>query len=665
MGMWQASTSISDGDSPLGEPQRFEVFSWSENFETHITFIDEQHRTLVNLINELAYATTQNLESGPLDQILQVLVDYTNSHLQQEEAIWREHLNEDPAFVKHLQSHAAFSREISRFQTNANRDDNHRMLGEVLLFLVDWLADHILGSDMHLAKTVVAIQEGLSLEAARSKSKREMSGSKALIDSVLIMHKELSRRALKLLQEEQERQVLYNALVESEERERIFTNSIMTSIPGLIYLIDEDACLVRWNRKLSEITGYTDEELKSIGIADLTNERGKRYSQVVRSEKFLAENYAEYECELLRKDKTAIPFLFTLSRLEMKGKKYFGGVGLDITSQKKTESQLRVSRDLYRSTERLTRLGHWKLDHITGALDCSEEIFRILGTEKTTSQMTYEALLESIHPDDRETVSMVVTSSIREMRPYTLVHRLLIRTGDVKYVRQQGYTDYDKDGNPLVTLGSVHDISQDILAKQAIEQKSEEAKQALIGTVAAVAKALEARDPYTAGHEQRVSDLAVVIAEKLGLGRDQVVGIRLGASVHDIGKLAVPVELLTKPTRLSDLEFALIKVHPTAGFDMLSDVQFPWPIKDIVLQHHERLDGSGYPNGLKGDEISLEARIVAVADVFEAMSAHRPYRPALGIGPAIEELKRNRGKFYDAACVDALLAWVSIQPEYA
>lgn len=193
-------------------------------------------------------------------------------------------------------------------------------------------------------------------------------------------------------------------------------------------------------------------------------------------------------------------------------------------------------------------------------------------------------------------------------------------------------------------------------AEAELEQKAQMARDALVGVVGAVSKALEARDPYTAGHQQRVARIAVEIAGRMGLDEDRVEGIRLGASIHDIGKLAVPVDLLTKPSRLNALEYALIQSHTQSGLKILKGVSFPWPIAEIVSQHHERLDGSGYPAGLKRDGIVLEARIVAVADVFEAMSAHRPYRAALGTCQAMEELKAHRSTLYEAEAVDALLS---------
>lgn len=180
----------------------------------------------------------------------------------------------------------------------------------------------------------------------------------------------------------------------------------------------------------------------------------------------------------------------------------------------------------------------------------------------------------------------------------------------------------------------------------------ERIQKTMLQTIEAVSHTLEKRDPYTAGHQQRVGKLAVSIAQQLGMGEEQVEGIRLGALVHDIGKIYVPAEILNRPGRLSSAEFDIIKSHPEVGYDILCGVEFDWPITDMVLQHHERLDGSGYPHGLKGDEIVLEARILAVADVVEAITSHRPYRPGLGIDVALEEIINGRGNHYDEQVVD-------------
>lgn len=171
----------------------------------------------------------------------------------------------------------------------------------------------------------------------------------------------------------------------------------------------------------------------------------------------------------------------------------------------------------------------------------------------------------------------------------------------------------------------------------------------------ALATMLEKRDPYTAGHQQRVADLAEKIAIELGLSRDLAHGVRLAGIVHDIGKIQVPAEVLNKPGKLSDIEFSLIKQHPQVGYDILKAIRSPWPIPEAVLQHHERFDGSGYPSGLKSDQIIIEARILAVADIVEAMSSHRPYRPGLGLQAALDEIVKQRGKQLDVEIVDACL----------
>ncbi|TXT35290.1 MAG: hypothetical protein FD135_5001 [Comamonadaceae bacterium] len=166
---------------------------------------------------------------------------------------------------------------------------------------------------------------------------------------------------------------------------------------------------------------------------------------------------------------------------------------------------------------------------------------------------------------------------------------------------------------------------------------------------------MEARDPYTAGHQRRVSELATRIAREMGLPDEQAIGIQLAAAIHDLGKIRIPAEILSKPGRLSSIEFQLMQTHAQAGYDILKDVAFPWPIATIILQHHERLDGSGYPQGLKEDQILLESKIVAVADVVEAMSSHRPYRPSLGIDMALDEIERNRGTHYAPEVVDVCI----------
>ncbi len=221
-------------------------------------------------------------------------------------------------------------------------------------------------------------------------------------------------------------------------------------------------------------------------------------------------------------------------------------------------------------------------------------------------------------------------------------------------------TRIEYQGKPAVQATFV-DVTDRTLVQEELQRSLEKLQKAMEGIVEAMALAAEVRDPHTAGHQRRVAQLASAIASELGLPEDRVQGIRMAALIHDIGKIYAPAEILSKPGQLTELEFGLIKTHPQVGRDILKTVEFPWPIAEIVYQHHEALDGSGYPEGLSGEEITLDARILAVADVVEAMSSHRPYRAALGIETALEEVSRNRGVLYDPDVVDACLLLLRVK----
>jgi len=188
-----------------------------------------------------------------------------------------------------------------------------------------------------------------------------------------------------------------------------------------------------------------------------------------------------------------------------------------------------------------------------------------------------------------------------------------------------------------------------------LQDTLENLRKAMGGTIQVISSTVEMRDPYTAGHQQRVTTLACTIATEMGLPEDRIEGLRMAGIIHDLGKIAVPAEILSKPGEITEAEFGIIKSHPQVGNDILKDIEFPWPIAQIVYQHHERMDGSGYPQGLSGEDILMEARILAVADIVEAMASHRPYRPALGIDVALEEISENKGVLYDPEVVDACL----------
>ena len=192
-------------------------------------------------------------------------------------------------------------------------------------------------------------------------------------------------------------------------------------------------------------------------------------------------------------------------------------------------------------------------------------------------------------------------------------------------------------------------------AQDELQQSSDRLRKTMGGIIQAMSLTIEKRDPYTAGHQRRVTKLCRAIAATMGFSWERIQGFRMAAAIHDLGKIHVPAEILSKPGRLTDNEFGIIKTHPQIGFDILKVIEFSWPIAQIVYQHHERMDGSGYPQGLSGEDILPEARILAVADVVEAMSSHRPYRPALGLEKATAEIRQQSGILYDADVVDACL----------
>ncbi len=227
------------------------------------------------------------------------------------------------------------------------------------------------------------------------------------------------------------------------------------------------------------------------------------------------------------------------------------------------------------------------------------------------------------------------------------------------------------DGRPLhvalrwsIPPGQEETLDRVLLSKTditALVEGERGVRRALDGAIEAIGRVTEARDPYTAGHQRRVTELSVALARRLGLEEGRVDATRAAGLLHDIGKLSIPAEILSKPSVLSSLELSLMKTHPQSAYEVLKTIDFPWPVADIVLQHHERVDGSGYPLGLKGDDILLEARILSVADVVEAMSSHRPYRAALGIEAALEEIERGRGTYYDPSVVDACLHLIRVE----
>jgi len=281
--------------------------------------------------------------------------------------------------------------------------------------------------------------------------------------------------------------------------------------------------------------------------------------------------------------------------------------------------------------------------------------------------MEYEQV---IFPDDRATVrenyrQRMLTGVATPIYPY----RIWDKDNNIKWVQLEA-SKTTWGGKPAV-LGFLTDITLRKQYENILNTQKEEVHSVLIGALHALSSALEKRDPYTAGHQFRVANLCKAIGEKIDLPSEQILALYLAASVHDIGKIYIPSEILNRPGKLSAIEFEMIKTHSQVGYEILDTIKFEYPIARFVLQHHERMDGSGYPSRLKGAEISIEARIMGVADVMEAMSSHRPYRPALGTIEAMKEIRRHRGSLFDTDVTDICLdlfsegyQFPSAKPEY-
>lgn len=289
-------------------------------------------------------------------------------------------------------------------------------------------------------------------------------------------------------------------------------------------------------------------------------------------------------------------------------------------------------------------------DGSTEIRSMSAGCFDIWGLTAKEIEADPDAIFRMVHPDDLPGLMKSISASQRGLTEWRGDVRIVSDSGKIKWVRGVGTPRRASNG----------DIVANVLVLDATAEKEAEegAKRALHTTIHALAAALEARDPYTAGHEQRVAEIAVKIARRLGMNEHRLEGLELAATIHDVGKIQVPAEILSKPTKLTEPEFNIIQSHPEAGAKLLRDVETQWPLADIVLQHHERLDGSGYPQGLAGEDILFEARILAVADTVEAMASHRPYRAGLGLAAAAEEIRNGAGVRYDPevaqACLDLI-----------
>ena len=316
-----------------------------------------------------------------------------------------------------------------------------------------------------------------------------------------------------------------------------------------------------------------------------------------------------------------------------------------------TEIQLRKSEEKYRVLFEDSRDAIYLNNQEGELIDCNMSTLELFGYSRE-EMLGINTKAVFVNPDEYRRLQdeIVQKESVREFKA-----KLRKKDGTEMDCLITSTVRQAKDKSKLGYQGIIRDISELVSSRKQIDKTLNDLRKALGGTIEAMALTVETRDPYTAGHQRCVSNLARGIATEMGVSEDQIQGVRMAGVIHDIGKISVPGEILSKPGKISQNEFGIIKEHPQVGYNILKTVDFSWPIAQIVLQHHERMDGSGYPNGISGENILLEARILAVADVVEAMASHRPYRPALGIDIALKEISKNRGSSYDPKVVDACL----------
>jgi len=289
-----------------------------------------------------------------------------------------------------------------------------------------------------------------------------------------------------------------------------------------------------------------------------------------------------------------------------------------------------------------------------GSIDLfDDKVEEMIGYPKSVFASRKLKWTDLILKEDIYRVRSEFISAMKGPRSYVREYRINCLAGGVLWIQERSHIVLNQKGRIDYVSGVLFDISRRKQGEEALKKSYSQLQNALRSTVKALSSALEMRDPYTSGHQRRVTQLACAISEELGFSEEQIEGMRMIGFLHDIGKIAVPAEILNKPGRINDHEFNLIKMHAEAGFNILKEIDFPCPVAESIAQHHERMDGSGYPKGLSGSEILLQARILAVADVVEAMASHRPYRPGLGIDAALEEVTQKRGSLYDPEVVDA------------
>lgn len=324
---------------------------------------------------------------------------------------------------------------------------------------------------------------------------------------------------------------------------------------------------------------------------------------------------------------------------------------------------LTIEERLLRQAEAEARLGSWRMEKATGQLNWSEEMYGLFGIDRETFPgKVDEVVAAAVHPDDRAMLEAITAASKSDGQPRAAEYRIVKSDGSTRWIHAAGSQELDERGDVVALVGFAQDVterkereellrvSESRLASLLRQRESDlvTVSRALTSVIDVLGQVVEARDPYTAGHQRRVAELAAAIAQDMGMAEAELEQIRVASLVHDVGKMSVPAEILSKPGTLTCYEYELIKAHAEEGYRAAESAHFEEPIPEIIYQHHERCDGSGYPRQLFADEILPQSKILMVADVVEAMMSHRPYRSALPLSTALEELAAGAGTLYDA-----------------
>lgn len=419
-----------------------------------------------------------------------------------------------------------------------------------------------------------------------------------------------------------------------------------------IFLVDEAGRIAKANQRALERYGYPEDALIGMPVADLrTPAEHERLPSVL--ELTLAGGSAVYETVHQTRAGRAFPVETSSRVVEVGGRRMVQGIVRDISERDRAAQSLRESEERFRAMIEQSISGTCIVGEDGRFIYVNPRLAAILGYEDGAA-LVGRPVLELVVPENRELVEANMRERLAgETRSARYHFDVVCRDGSCVTLGAHGTVGAYRGRR--VVIATVQDVTELLRAEQEIKGYVKKLERAMRGTLEVVSKMVELRDPYTRGHERRVAEICAALGAALGFTAERIEGLRVAGGVHDVGKIAVPAEILSKPARLTPAEYELVKEHAQLGYEVLKEVEFPWPVAEVARQHHERIDGSGYPRGLRGGEILLEARILGVADVVEAMSSHRPYRPGLGLEAALAEIERGRGAQYDADVADACL----------